>query len=133
MPWPTERQATVQVHGDSAALVNADCFHHPSLPVELLLSNYLCSFPIYLVVLLVYMGCYAIVHVKLHHCLLMFIQSLLHCPTCFSNIHFLTVLTGYLIYHSFLSVICYPVLYSHQGLSDGSVWFENCSQVCRLN
>ena len=52
---------------------------------------------------------------------------------CNHSIHLLKVIAGYLIHHSVLSVIHYPVLYSHQWTSDGSVWFEHHSQICRLN
>ena len=40
MPYPAERQPTFQVHRHLAVLVNPNCFHHPSLSVNLLLSKY---------------------------------------------------------------------------------------------
>ena len=136
MPYLAEKQLIVHVHRHLAALVNPDCFHHPSLPVELLLSNYLRAFPICLVVLLVYIGCYTIVHAKLHHCMPAYVQTV--CSS--SSYSFLqhtpshsSCRAGYLVYHSFLSIIHYPALHSHQGMSDGSVGFENRSQVCSVD
>ena len=70
---------------------------------------------------------------KLPDCLFVFTDSLLQCPASFSYVQFLTVFARNFIDDSFPPVFGYPILDSHQHLSDCSAWFEYCSHVYTLD
>ena len=100
-----------------------------SFPIKFLLTNHLSPFPINPMVFIMYMGCHSIIHIELPDCLFVFTDSLLQCPASFPYVQFLVVFAWNFIDDSFSPVFGYPILDSHQHLSDCSARFEYCSHV----
>ena len=70
--------------------------------------------------------CNAVLWVATLHRLLMLAESHLERPLGLSNVSLMAFFAGDLVDHSSLSLLRNASLDSHQGLSEGPCWLENC-------
>ena len=124
VPYCWELKSTVQIHG-WILLPYEDGFCSPPLPIVGDHLFHLGTFPINVVVKLLYMYSDAIPVITSPYSLSVLSESGLQVPLCLTYVHLVTTFAGDLVYYRSLLLLWYLLLHVDQRPPHGVGWLED--------
>ena len=121
VPYCWELKSTVQIHGGTS-LPNEDGFCSPPLPVVGDHLFHLGTFPINVVVKLLYMYSDSIPIITSPYSLSVLSESGLQVPLCLTYVHLVTTFAGDLVYYRSLLLLWYLLLHVDQTKTASWCW-----------